>query len=533
MQRISIKSGVAIVLAAGTLVAHGAVPRPTPVQIRVSAANTIPKMRTIRFADRYELRNATLTDLILSAWGAGAADVIGGPEWLDTDRFDVLTRVAVDSNPEQLKTMLQGLLRDKFALRVHTRKQRMAAYTLTATNVSQLRRGSVSGASGCELKQNLSTAPGATRPPVTLTCTNTTMGALAQNLSDLREASGYLLGYPVLDRTGLAGIWTFSARWTPRNALHADPAAAPGDTIFEALENQLGLKLNLTAVPATFIVVDRVRRPKVAPSADSAPHFEAADIRPTDLHDSAQPCGHIDIQPGGQVHINMTLRSVILESQGDFNTHQIIDHSNSLDAPCWQIRATAPTRPDAPRGLSGPEWNGVDIGSLRMMLRSLLEQRFGLATHTERHPVSGYALVASHPKLKQSDGSNRPGCREGPWADETGPTWRDPRLTNPLASRLISCRNVTLVQFAAGMSRLKASLGGPIVDATQLPGRFDISINFSPGAWFEASGPRQLISVSEALRTQLGLDLRQHEVPSPVLVVDHIEKQPRSADLGL
>jgi uncharacterized protein (TIGR03435 family) len=180
-------------------------------------------------------------------------------------------------------------------------------------------------------------------------------------------------------------------------------------------------------------------------------------------------------------------------------------------------------------------WNGVDINSMRMMLRSLLKERFRLATHTEQRTASGYALVVSIPKLRRADLGNRPGCKEGMAGDEIGRNWRDPRLSNPLASRLITCRNVTLGQFALELNRRNVGVDGPIVDATRIAGRYDFAVNFSPGAWFHTAssqkvpsdwiglGSNQLIPISEALRTQLGLELHPQEVSEPVLVIDHVD----------
>ena len=500
------------------------------VEIRVSPENTIPQMRTIWSGDRYELQNATLVDLVGTAWGIGAANVVGGPQWLDTDRFDVVTQVPVGLSSEELKAMLQRLLRDRFDLVTRSRTEEVPAFTITLGSHGQLRPAKISGASGCDLKQNISTAPGVPRPPVTLVCENVTMSTFAHVLSDLREASGYLLGYPLLERTGLPGAWSFKLKWTPRNAWHADPIAADGASLFDAVDKQLGLKLELTSVPMAIVVIDRVRKPVALKSPDASMRFETAEIRPDDPNDRTIQCGHIDIQPGGQVHIHMNLRSLILEGQGDFNPHHIINRSNSLDTTCWEILAKAPVRPDASTGLNGPEWNGVDINSLRMMLRSLLQERFRLAAHVEQRPVSGFALVGPDTKLRRADHSNRPGCMDGLGGRAFGPNERDPRLTNPLASRLITCRNVTLVQFASALNRFNTGADGPIVDATNTSGRYDLSVNFSPGPWFLTlqRPPGRLISISQALRTQLGLELQAREVSEAVLIVDHVEGQPIS-----
>jgi uncharacterized protein (TIGR03435 family) len=168
---------------------------------------------------------------------------------------------------------------------------------------------------------------------------------------------------------------------------------------------------------------------------------------------------------------------------------------------------------------------------MRMMLRTLLVDRFQLAAHQEDRLVPGHALVAGKPKLRKADPSNRPGCKEAPGVDG-----KDPRLKNPLASRLITCRNMTLTQFAVELNRLFPG-SPPFMDSTGISGRYDMTINFSPdsvvaglGIPEEASGavpePNGAISLYEALNDQLGLKLRSRKVLAPVLVVDHVSAQP-------
>jgi uncharacterized protein (TIGR03435 family) len=124
--------------------------------------------------------------------------------------------------------------------------------------------------------------------------------------------------------------------------------------------------------------------------------------------------------------------------------------------------------------------------------------------------------------------------------DVRGANWQDPRLSNPLASRLITCRNVPIARFVLALNRLNVGVEGPVVDATKIAGRYDFAVNFSPGVWFHIAGSRKasagqvgaglnrLIPISEALRTQLGLDLRPRQVFEAVLVVDHVEDNPTS-----
>ncbi len=468
--------------------------------------------------------------------------IVGGPDWLDTHRFDVIATAAASSTPEMLKTMLQGMLKDRFQLRVHTDKKDAPVYAITVGKKLQLKAADGSENSGCVQQSsnrtnvNPPSSPGALPEPVTFACRNMTMAAFAKALTGVRETSGYLFNYPVLDRTGLKGAWNFSFKWSPRNAVLPGPAAGDAITIFDAFEKQLGLKLTLTKVPDPVVVIDNVKEPQVAESPRGRMEFEVAEIKPDDRSNADLQCGYVSIQRGGQVRINMTLRGLILETQGELNSH-IIDGSKGgtkfLDATCWLVLAKAPAREDALAGWNGPVWNGVDIDSMRTMLRSLLEDRFQLVAHTEDRPVSGYALVAAKPKLRKADPSNRPGCKEGPGADG-----KDPRIANPVASRLLTCRNMTLAQFAAALNRSNSGAGGPVVDSTGIEGRFDITINFSPAAAFPnagypkaggdavASEPNGAISIFEALNTQLGLKLQSREVPAPVLVIDHVNEKP-------
>jgi uncharacterized protein (TIGR03435 family) len=236
----------------------------------------------------------------------------------------------------------------------------------------------------------------------------------------------------------------------------------------------------------------------------------------------------VAIQPGGRVNVNMTLKWLIVEGWGaTIPPNRIVGAPKSSDDTCFVVVAKAPVEQNAVAGWNGPVWNGVDIDSMRMMLRALLADRFKLSAHTEDRPVPGYELVAANPKLpklRKADPSNRPGCREGPGADG-----KDPRIANPAASRLITCRNMTLAQFAAELDRLFVEFPR-VVDSTGIAGRYDMTFNFSPGGLVASSAadsePNGAISLSEALKGQLGLRLQSRKVLAPVLVIDHVNEMP-------
>ena len=345
----------------------------------------------------------------------------------------------------------------------------------------------------------------------------------------------------MVDRTGLNGAWNFTFKWSIRTPRVAAPAGA-GETIglFDALEKQLGLKLELTSIATPVVVVDRVNEkhtdnaPGVAARFPAPPlEFEVADIKPADP-ESRDRGASVNIQKGGRVSIVMTLRNLIQEAWGDFNSELIVGGPKPSETTAFIVTAKAP----APELKDGPAvWNGVDIDSMRMMLRKLLIDRFKLVAHEEERLVPGYALVAAKPKLRRADPANRPSCNEGP-----GPDGKDPRLANPMASRLVTCRNMTLAQFAKQLPEVAGPFltrfVEPVPDATGIEGRYDLTINFSPWQAFRnaakppsgddgtASEPNGAISIFDALDRQLGLKLEPRKVKATVLVIDSVNEFP-------
>lgn len=515
-------------------------PKFTLADIHPSAPNTISEMRARFSHGRYELRNATLVELIRTAWNVEADNVTGGPEFLDTRRFDVIAMAPAGTSSEALHMMLRALLRDRFRLTVHDGKKDGPALAIMAGKKPELQPTDGTGDAICNLRPGQRPTPrdGSPAEPVVFDCHNMTMAALAKALPGIREASGYVLSYPVLDQTNLSGAWDFSLKFSPRNIYMPTPAAGEPVTLFDAFEKQLGLRLAAVKVPMPVIVVDGVNErptpnpPGTAEQASLRPEFEVAEIKPD--RESAE-CSNIAIRRGAEIDIHMTLKGLIAEAWGDMNRHRIVGGPKS-DGQCWAIAAKTSADREAAPGWVGPVWNGVDIDTMRLMLRSFLVDRFGLAAHDDESDVLGYALVAAKPKLNKADPANRPGCKEGPGADG-----KDPRIANPMASRLITCRDVTLKQFAAELSDVMYG-ALPVVDATGITGRYDMTISFSPPNVLQsgaapdaatnvagnvtASEPNGAISIFEALTKQLGLKLQSRNVKTEVLVIDRVNETP-------
>ena len=87
--------------------------------------------------DRYILRQATMVDLIATAYGVDASNVQGGPIWLETDRFDVIAKVPATTTPATAKLMLRSLLQDRFQLVIHNGSKPMPAFVLTTGKASR------------------------------------------------------------------------------------------------------------------------------------------------------------------------------------------------------------------------------------------------------------------------------------------------------------------------------------------------------------------------------------------------------------
>jgi len=126
--------------------------------------------------------------------------------------------------------------------------------------------------------------------------------------------------------------------------------------------------------------------------------------------------------------------------------------------------------------------------------------------------------------VKKANPGGHSGCIEGPGADG-----KDPRTTNPVAGRLVTCLNMTVAEFASELkNRASGYLGqSPVpVDSTHLDGKYDFTLNFS-GAGVSAPGA---ITLDQALDQQLGLKLGMGNHPGTALVIDHCEEETPTAN---
>lgn len=196
----------------------------------------------------FTARAAWVRGLIAFAHGVHAAQVHGGPGWVDTEQYDVIAKAeSRDANPDQIKAMLRTLLADRFKLVVHREAKEMPVYTLVVGK---------NGSKMQEAKEGEKTFANVVGPGH-LVFTGMNMLGLVITLSNT-------LGNPIIDKTGLTGFYDFKLDWT--NPLWQKPGKNSEQLndslpdLFGAVQDQLGLKLDAGKGPAEIVVIDRIER---------------------------------------------------------------------------------------------------------------------------------------------------------------------------------------------------------------------------------------------------------------------------------
>jgi len=466
--------------------------------------------------NRYDLHKATLLDLISIAYQIAPENVAGGPNWLEFERFDVAGRAPADSSPETLRRMLQSLLADRFHLSAHHDTRPMRAYVLALGKAKpKLSEATATGDAECRL---VNASEGA--PVMTFSCRNTSMASLATRL---RISAGDYLKEQVIDNTGLEGAWDFTLRWTPRAPLL--PEGGTRITVFQAVDRDLGLSLTLQDAPTPVLVIDGAEMPtpnaadltqKLAP-ADQV--FEVASVK---LDKNPQSLPFRSTRTGLQVP-SAPLKTV-LGFAWDMNTAHTSRRFMGLPKGIDDIHVTIDARTTKASNPSRVEPTTGD-DDLRAMTRALLVERFRIQWHYEDRPMDAYSLVAtnSKTKLKPADPSHRASC------EKARTMANDPRESNPWLNTVLSCRNVTLTEFAAKLQPLDDNLFVyPPEDATGIQGRFDFDLSFTAGRLAESPEALQngAIPLTEAINKQLGIQLQERKRRLPAVIIDHMDLVP-------
>jgi len=437
------------------------------------------------------MQQQTLRECITWAYGLTAASQITGPGWLDSEQYDIAAKASETSTQEDLRRMLQALLAERFKLTIRRTVEKRPLYALeVGKGGPKLHEVQTEPVKGFHVDQD----------------GNFLSYHMVTNMTRLAEVLPMFLDHPLLDKTGLKGVYDFTLRVEMDSEVRIPERGQPfhgfglTPSIFGAVE-AFGLKLVSEKGPVDVIVVDHVEKPsendqalfrKVLWTPPQA--FEVASIKPSppDATDRS-----LSTKRGGRLSTsNATVKQLVYFAYGVM-PFQVSGGPDWVGSDGFDIEAK-PADPNAPKE------------QIRQMAQKLLADRFRLKVHTETRELPVYALVVGkHGTKLLEDRSESP---------EVG-------MSN-LRGEMRAAK-ASMPMFAGSLSR---ALQRQVVDQTGLKGAYSFTLRFLPDqklAGQEEEGARansEGASLFTALQEQLGLKLESTKGPVEILVIDRVER---------
>ncbi len=196
---------------------------------------------------RITYTNVTLRDCLMAAYDAKDYQITG-PDWMRTDRFDIIATAPGTASPDEMKPMLRKLLAARFQMTLHREKRDLPVYAMVISKA------------GTKLKET--ETPGRGNMRINgggVVFTSITIPELIDNLSRMRFAE---MDRPVVDNTGLKGRYDFSVNLfgSQEEMMAALNKGDFGSSIFTLIQEQLGLKLEPQKLPLDMVIVDKAER---------------------------------------------------------------------------------------------------------------------------------------------------------------------------------------------------------------------------------------------------------------------------------
>lgn len=494
---------------------------------------------------RFDMRDATILDIISMAYNREDDAILGGPTWIDFDHFDVVAKVssveAPSSKPnqansiipaanpyDQIRPALQRILEERFHFKYHTEDRPLPGYIFTVAKdgLKLTEAKDPTAPTNCQQAQDK-----ANPTQYNITCTSLTVAQLISNF-------GGIFPHPAVDHTGLTKPYDFTLKLAFDQIRSRDQYVR----IFtDAFSRQLGIMVAPGDVSQPAVVIDQVDRPtpnspEIVKQIPALPdlEFEVATIKP-----AADTEPQVIRPAGSQITFgNISLQELLVRA--------------------WQL-PTGAMLGNAPPGLGQKRYTILvklppdidaravyqDQDQISNMLQKLLIDRFQIKYHWGEQPGSGYVLLAGSPKLKKADPNMRSSCGYGPPPGE-----KDIRESpdSPYDNES-HCLNVTMDQFASVLQNLaKSEIKNRVANKTGLAGSYDITFYYSSTRKLRAeaaaavaattkqggetttdaaaSDPNAGLSLVDAFRKELGLKLEKQPASFPALILDHIEQTP-------
>ena len=513
---------------------------PPIVDVHPSPYRAVIWYRTNIGNQRFDMRDASILDMISLAYDRENGAILDGPAWIDFDRFDVIAKISSlkaqrpDSNPaapqnadnpyDKIRPVLKQVLAERFHLTYHTEDRPLPGYIVTvAKDGAKLADAKdPTAASDYQVAEDKAT-PGL----YVVTFTSETMEKFLKLFG--------ILPHPAVDHTGLKKAYDFTLKLAFGQLKTQDDYVR---VYTEALKQQLGLVATPGDVTQPAIVIDKVDRTPTANVPDVATlippprdlEFDVATVKPAADTEPQQ-----QIRPlGSQITFSSwTMRALMVEAWQLPTGAVIANRPDWFDVTKYTILVKLPPDIDARNVFR-------DRDLIDRMLQKLLVERFQIKYHWgEQTQQDAYVLLPGTPKMKKADPNSRTSCGFGPPEGEKAVT----STPDSPFDQEVHCQNVNMDQFAdVAQSLAGYEIKNRVPNKTGLAGSYDftlyytttrklrVDIKAAADAAKEAGDttvePVTGVSLEDAVRKQLGLRLEKQPLTLPALVLDHIEQKP-------
>jgi uncharacterized protein (TIGR03435 family) len=250
MKRAIVNTGLTVLAACLSFGQTGGPPSTAFEVVSIKRNNTDGErnLATSLTPGRYSYPNATVFGLLRTAFGVSGLQLYGGPGWVRTERYDI--NATINSKDKltlaQLRPLLQAMLADRFKLEIRHETQLLPIYALAIGKNGPNLKGSTSAEESSQLISGDAAM-------LHMKCTRTSMTRFA---TTLEGQFGGQFRRNITDDTGLKGDFDFTVSWATDQT-----AESAGLSIFDALQEQLGLKLESRKAPVEIIQIDSIQRP--------------------------------------------------------------------------------------------------------------------------------------------------------------------------------------------------------------------------------------------------------------------------------
>lgn len=192
------------------------------------------------------MKNVSLTSCMRWAYSVRDFQIAGAPVWSNSERYDIAAKAAGPATEKEMRIMLQALLMERFHLKLRRETKDLPVFALIVAK------------NGPKLHTSTADGPGTMRPGEgVLIFQNVSMAEFADHLS----ARPFSMDRPVVDRTGIAGVYNFELKLADNaDELKRGLERNDGPSIFEVIQQQLGLKLDPQKNPLDLFVVEHVEK---------------------------------------------------------------------------------------------------------------------------------------------------------------------------------------------------------------------------------------------------------------------------------